>query len=143
MKLFMMRRGYRLEPANLESQDILAKIPARKMIEVEAVQRRNVQMNALYWSLLHRISNWLCQDDVTAEVVHDFMKLEAGIFIQVRMPNGTTQKIPGSTAFNNMDQVGFTEFFEKAVFIAYDKLKVPPEVIADLLIPGQDAQHAA
>lgn len=138
MKLFMMRRGLRLEPANLESQDILAKIPARKMIEVEAVQRRNAAHNALYWSLLHRIADWLCQDDVTAEVVHEFMKLESGIFTLVKLPNGETRKIPGSTAFHNMEQVAFTEFFEKAVWLAYDRLKVPPEVIADLLVPGQE-----
>lgn len=138
MKLFMMRRGLRLEPANLESQEILTKIRERKMIEVDAVQRRNAAHNALYWSLLHRISNWLCQDNVTAEILHDFMKLESGIFCQVKMPNGEIRKIPGSTAFNSMDQVAFSEFFEKAVWIAYDKLKVPPEVIADLLIPGQE-----
>lgn len=138
MKIFMMRRQFRLEPANLESQEVLVKIPERKLIEVDAVQRRNAAHNSLYWSLLHRIANWLCQDNVTPEILHDFMKLESGIYSQVRMPNGEIRKIPGSTAFNNMDQVGFTEFFEKAVFIAYDKLKVPPEVIADLLIPGQE-----
>lgn len=138
MKIFMMRRGLRLEPANLESQEILAKIPERKMIEVDAVQRRNVRMNALYWSLLHRVSEWLCQNDVTAEVLHDFMKLEAGVYCQVKLPNGEIRKIPGSTAFDKMDQVGFSDFFEKAVWLAYDRLKVPPEVIADLLVPGQE-----
>lgn len=139
MKLFMMRRGLRLEPANLESQEALERIPERKMVEVEAVQRRNAAHNALYWSMLTRISGWLGQADVTPEVLHDFMKLEAGIFSQVQLPNGEIRKIPGSTAFGKMDQVAFSEYFERAVQIAYGKLGVPPAVLADLLTPNLGA----
>jgi hypothetical protein len=136
MKLFMMRRGFRLEPVTPESQEILERIPERKLIEVDAVQRRNAAHNALYWSMLHRIAGWLGQTDVTPEVLHDFMKLEAGIYCQVRLPNGDIKKIPGSTAFASMDQVAFTEFFETAVQTAYAKLGVPPQLLADLLTPG-------
>lgn len=136
MKLFMLRRGLRLEPINQESEEILLRIPERKLIEVDAVQRRNVAHNALYWSMLHRLAEWLGQHDVTAEVLHDFMKLETGIYSQVRMPNGEITKIPGSTSFSKLDQVAFGEFFEKAVHIAYDRLHAPPELLADLLTPG-------
>lgn len=138
-KMYMMRRGCKLEPANAESQIALEKIPERKMIRVEAVQERNAQHNALYWSMLARISDWLGQSSVTSEVLHDFMKLEAGIFSQVRMPNGEIRKIPGSTSFRATDQVAFAEFFEKAVAIAYGTLGVPPVLLADLLTPGLEA----
>lgn len=138
MKLFMLRRGLRLEPANLETQQLLERIPERKMVEVEAVQRRNAAHNALYWSMLSRITGWLGQNNVTPEVLHDFMKLESGIFNIVKMPNGDVRKIPGSTAFSQMDQAAFGEYFEKVVQIAYGRLGVPPDVLADLLMPGSE-----
>lgn len=136
MKLFMLRRGSRLEPASAESEGSLLHIPERKLIEVDAVQRRNAAHSALYWSMLHRVADWLGQDNVTPEVLHSFMKLECGIYDLVTLPNGETRKIPGSTSFHKMDQAAFAEYFEKAVRIVYERLQVPPELVADLLTPG-------
>ena len=138
-----IRRGLHLEPANIESQAALEKIPQRKLVEVDARQSRNVQHNSLYWSMLQRISDWMDQDDVTPEVLHDFMKIECGAVVLIRLPNGETRKQPGSTAFHRMDQIGFSEFFEKSVKVAYDKLQVPPSVLADLLTPELENASAS
>ena len=140
MKMYLMRRNCHLEPANPYAQELLLKIPERKMVECEVKQSRNVRHNALYWSLLARICDYLGQADVTPDVLHDFMKLEAGIYNQIRMPNGEIRKIPGSTSFRAADQVAFSEYFEKVIQITCERLHIPPEVIADLLTPGLVSQ---
>jgi len=134
--MYLMRRNCHLEPANPYAQELLLKIPERKMVECEVKQSRNVKHNALYFSLLARIADWLDQPSVTVDVLHSFFKLEAGIYTQVKMPNGEIRKIPGSTSFRAADQVAFSEYFEKVIAIAYERLRIPPEVIADLLTPG-------
>lgn len=143
MRLWMIRRAYRFEPANPEALGVLERIPQKKLIEVEAVQRRNAAHNALYWSMLHRIADWLSQDDVTADVLHELMKLQCGIVSVVRLPNGDIQKLPGSTSFARLDQVAFGEFFERAVRYTYETLQVPPALVADLLTPSLPSAEAA
>lgn len=137
MKLWGLRRGYHLEPLNLESQEVLERIPQRKLVEIEVLQRRNSAHNALYFVMLHRIAKWLDQDGIDNDVLHDFFKLETGVILLIRLPNGETRKVPGSTEYSRMDQVAFGEFFERAVRVAYEKLQVPPPLLADLLMPGR------
>lgn len=144
MKLWAIKRGYRLEPANAESQTVMERVPSRKLLKIDVLRPRNAKHNALYWVFLERIAAWLDQDDVTADVMHDFFKLECGVVVLIRLPNGEIRKQAASTAFDNMDQDAFNPFFEKAVRIAYEKLQVPPAILADLLTPTlRDIDEAA
>lgn len=142
VRLWMIRRAYHFEPAMPEALAVLERIPQKKLIEVEAVQRRNARMNSLYWVLLHRVADWLSQDDVDADVLHEVFKLECGAVRLVKMANGEIHKVASSTAFDKMDQIAFAAFFEKAVRFTYERLQVPPALVADLLTPTLASEAA-
>jgi hypothetical protein len=142
-KLFLIRRGLRLEPANLESQEALERIPQRVTVEADVRQSRNVQHHKLYWTCLSRIAGWLDQNDVTAEVLHEATKINCGIVTLVKLADGRIERLPGSTAFRKMDQTSFAEFFERAVRFWYADLQIPPVLVADLLTPELTGAQAA
>ena len=51
---------------------------------------------------------------LTAERLHEVLKLENGVIDTVRLPNGITVAIPGSISFDKMSEAEFVSFFAKA-----------------------------
>jgi hypothetical protein len=135
MKLYMIRRGSHLEPINAEMEDELRRVPEKTVVEVTVIQKRNVKHNSLYWTILVRVTKWLGQDNVPVEAMHDLCKVENGVVTIIKLPHGDVKVLPGSTAFDRMDQVQFSEYFEKVIRYLYSVLLVPPRLIANLLLP--------
>lgn len=74
---------------------------------------RSTQANALYWLLLHRLSEQLHPGGKTysPESYHTYYKSKYLGCDEVVMPNGKAIQIPRSTA--NLDVAEFGEFFDK------------------------------
>jgi hypothetical protein len=51
---------------------------------------------------------------ITPERLHEVLKLELGIVDLIRLPNGMTVALPGSIAFEKMDEDEFVAFFKRA-----------------------------
>lgn len=136
-KLWLKRVKNALYPDSVEAQEVFERLPQGKALFCEVKQPRSASHNRLYWALLHRVAKWLDQENVDADVLHEFYKLKAGLVVIWKTPSGEIRTEPASTAFHRLDQVKFNEFFEKVVRITYADLQVPPALIADLLVPEE------
>jgi len=82
-------------------------------VRIEVKEWRNVDRLRAYWSLLHEAVD-ACGMSMTAEKLHEVIKLENGVVDLIRLPNGMTVAIPASVAFDKMSEPEFIAFFQAA-----------------------------
>jgi len=82
-------------------------------VKVEIKEFRNAARARAYWAMLHDVVE-ATGTVLTAERLHEVLKLENGVIDTVRLPNGITVAIPGSIAFDKMSEAEFVSFFAKA-----------------------------
>lgn len=111
--LFFRRTLRGLEPSDRGAEDAVSKISIGDVVRADIKRPRNTRQHRLYWALLGAVADNL-PDDVTAEVLHDVVKLRTGHYTVVRTRRGEVQ-IPGSIAFGKMDQAEFDAFFERVL----------------------------
>lgn len=129
MRFFAVKRGHGLYPADDESVAEFDKLPSGKPLQVEAKQPRNIKHHKLYWALCARIGRGIGKD---AEWIDRAFKIESG-HVDVFNYGGKAHLVPRSIAFDKLDQVAFSEFFESCVQTAYSVWHVDPASVADLL----------
>lgn len=124
MKLLMQKNLGALRPVDEAGEQALQKIKNGAVLMIEAKQPRNGSHHKLYFALVNIVfQNQEIYE--TPEQLHNALKIAAGIYEPLTMPNGTVHKIPGSIAFNRMDQVAFSAFYDKVC-----------DLIAEHFIPG-------
>ena len=119
-----------LVPVDALSAEALAKVPEHATARVEASIPRNGAYHRLYWRMLLVIRQNLPHDvALDLDALHQVVKLGAGCKHVVKLPNGAFYELPGSIAFDRMDETAFREFMDNAIkFITSD------------LIPGMDSE---
>ena len=118
-----------LVPADSVSAELIQKVPECVTSRVRATVPRNGAYHRLYWKMLHTIHKSLPHGvDLDLDALHQVVKLGAGCKHIVKLPNGAFYELPGSIAFDRMDETTFRAFMDNAIkFITSD------------LIPGLDS----
>lgn len=134
-ELWLKRVGEALYPDGPESLAVFEKVPHQKPLFCEVKQPRSLQHLKLYWSIVHRIVNALDRADVNDVRVDKFFKRATGLYTEYETKTFGKELEYGSIAFKNMDQIAFSEFFEKCIRFAYGEWGIPADVFSDLLEP--------
>lgn len=107
------RRGDALVPELDMDCRALDGISQGQRVKVEVKEFRNVGRHRAYWKMLHEmVAATECA--LSPERLHEVIKLETGVVDLIRLPNGMTVAIPGSIAFDKMDEAEFVAFFQSA-----------------------------
>lgn len=114
MRLLLRKgRGSFLAPVDELSQTELGKIGAGEVVSVTIKKARNPKLNALYWSLVHKVFDNQ-ERYASVDELHDAVKLAAGASKVLLLLDGTEVLVPDSTSFDAMDELRFREFFKRA-----------------------------
>jgi hypothetical protein len=108
-----IRKGNGLFPEMGYDLRALDGVANGQRVRVEIKQWRNVDRLRAYWAMLHDV---VAATDcaVSAEKLHEVLKLETGCVDLVRLPSGMTVAIPASIALERMSEPEFIEFFKRA-----------------------------
>ena len=112
VEILVHREGNKLVPHDQWAEEELQSLP-NKPLMVTVKAPRSVIHNSLYWLCMSSICKSGGFDDGAA-VLHDVTKMSCGAFKVIQL-SGMVYRVPDSTAFNKMDQIGFNEYFKRAV----------------------------
>lgn len=119
--IFMVRRGSFLQPETPLDGELLAEYPAAKRLRVALTQPRSNPHLRLYWSMLRLVVDNL-DTPVTTEALHEWVKLKCGVSVAIPLRSGAVDHVPGSVAFDKMDQDQFNRFFDRAMGLIVEHL---------------------
>lgn len=123
--LYLIRRGRALYPASGLAERMIETLPLNKVLRTnKPTQPRSVKQNALYWALLTLAAENM-SEPVTSDALHEWMKLRLGVTVTIRLKNGKTDTVAGSTAFENMPPEEFGPHLDRVA-----------DLICEHLIPG-------
>ena len=107
------RKGDALVPEMDFDKRALDGIAQGERVRIEIRNFRNSGRNRAYWKMLAEVVD-ATGCNLSPERLHEVIKLETGVVDLVRLPTGMTVAIPGSIAFEKMDEAEFVAFFEAA-----------------------------
>jgi hypothetical protein len=107
------RRGDALVPEMEMDKHALDGIAQGERVRVEIRQWRNSDRNRAYWAMLQEVVE-ATEAAISAERLHEVLKLELKVVDLIRLPAGLTVAIPGSIAFDKMEEPEFVAFFKAA-----------------------------
>lgn len=118
-----------LTPVDEAGEDALRKLRFGDTVMIEVKKPRNGQHHRLYWALVSMV--WQNQERYeTTEQLHNALKLSAGIYETITMPNGNEYRVPGSISFDKMDQTEFSAFYDRVC-----------DLIAEHFLPGVTSEQ--
>ncbi|TGV26367.1 hypothetical protein [Mesorhizobium sp. M4B.F.Ca.ET.143.01.1.1] len=108
-----IRKGNCLVPEMDYDLRALDGVANGQRVRLDVKEWRNLDRLRAYWSLLHEA---VASTDmsISAEKLHEVIKLETGLVDLVRLPNGMTVAIPSSIALDRMAEPEFIAFFQSA-----------------------------
>lgn len=108
-----IRRGNSLVPEMEFDARALEGIKNGERVKVEIRQWRNTDRNRAYWAMLAEV---VAATDcaLSPERLHEVVKIETGCIELVQLPTGMKVAIPGSVAFDKMEEAEFITFFRRA-----------------------------
>lgn len=113
--------GYYIAPADAQADDALLKIPLGKPFTIRLWRERSHEQNSLYWRVLERVveatGRWR-----TPEELHLALKVATGYVDKVQLLNGRLVLVPGSIAFDRMNQEEAQRFYDAALRIVADEI---------------------
>lgn len=109
--LLMHRRGASLIPHGPMDAEALLGFDAGKPLRVRITQPRNIGRHRLYWAMVQLIRENMDKPP-PADTLHEAIKVMLGLTQTVRLKDGTVVTLPGSIAFDTMDEPGFRSFLE-------------------------------
>ena len=110
--VMMQRVGSALRPCASLDEDAVRAFPAGKQVRVRITTPRNVGRHRLYWDMLKLIAENL-DPSPTKEILHEAVKFRLGYTTPLKFASGEIVEIPGSIAFDKMDEPAFGEFFSR------------------------------
>lgn len=119
--IFVQRRGAFLVPQAPIDGELLEAYPAGKPLRVAVTQPRSVPQLRLYWSMLRLVADNM-ESEVTTEALHNWVKMRCGVSAAIPLRSGAVDYVPGSVAFDKMDQDTFARFFDRAVTLIVEHL---------------------
>lgn len=109
-----IRHGNALVPEMEYDRRALEGIANGQRVRVTIGEWRNLDRLRAYWSMLHEVVEATGANNLTAEKLHEVLKLQNGVVDLILLPSGMTVAIPGSIALERMSEPEFIAFFEKA-----------------------------
>ena len=109
-----VRRGNGLFPEMEMDARALDGVAQGQRVRVELKEWRNVDRLRAYWSMLHEVVAATGANRLTAERLHEVLKLHNGCVDVVMLPSGQPVAIPASIALDKMSEPEFIAFFQKA-----------------------------
>lgn len=101
-------------PIEEDAEKVHKKIGIGEIVEFDYKLARNYRFHKKFMSMVRHV--WENQDTYsTFEQVLDVVKIGAGHYELLILPNGDRNYVPKSIAFDNMEELEFDEFYEKAV----------------------------
>lgn len=118
--VMMIRRGTMLCPMGpLDSEEIM-RVPASKPVRVRVTMPRSVPRLRLYWAALGKVCENL-DYPLKPESLHEWLKLELGYSVLIKAKSGNVY-VPGSIAFDKMDEPEFAAYFDQAVTLLVTRI---------------------
>lgn len=114
----------------LAEADIRA-LPSNMPIKVTLTRARSLPQHRLYFAMLELVVDNL-SIETTKDTLHGWVKLHCGVVELVPLKNGEVDQVPGSIAFDKMDQGEFNTFFERAAVLLCERI-IPGLGKADLI----------
>lgn len=108
-----LRKGNCLVPEAGYDLRALDGIANGQRVRIDIREWRNSGRLRAYWSMLHDAVE-ATGKTISAEKLHEVIKLETGLVDLIRLPTGMTVAIPASVAFDKMDEPQFIAFFQAA-----------------------------
>lgn len=108
-----VRVGNRLAPDMAMDERALDGIAQGERVRVEIKEFRNVGRHRAYWAMLQEVID-ATECALSPERLHEVVKLETGLIELVALPNGMKVALPGSIAFDKIDEAEFVAFFKSA-----------------------------
>lgn len=124
------RLGHVLVPVMRYDHDRVAKLTFGVDLRVDFRQERSPKHHRFYWALLGKVIEGTDKFGRNTEMLHRYLKLECGLVEVVQFFDGTSVMDLTSTAWMNMDQVEFREYFDRAV-----------QIILERILPGVKRRH--
>lgn len=109
-----VRRGNYLAPEMEYDARALDGVAQGQRVRVEIKEWRNLDRLKAYWSMLHDVVAATGANNLTAEKLHEVLKLHNGCVDVVLLPSGQPVAIPASVALDKMNEPEFIAFFAKA-----------------------------
>lgn len=134
--ILMQRRGAFLVPQAPIDGEMLEAFPAGKTLKVKVTQPRNVKAHRLYFAMLRLVADNLSVP-VTTAALHEWVKLKTGVTAAIPLKSGNVDLVPGSIAFDQMDDDEFRSFLESA------KTLIVEHLIPGLSKPALEAEARA
>ena len=134
MKFYVRRIGNTLVPDGTESANELARLPFGKPLRCDATVPRSGPHHRLYFSLCARIAAGIGQE---TEWVSRAFKIEQGYYDLYKTIDGRECLVPRSISFSAMSQTEFSAFWERCLQIMYERWRIDPASVADLLVPEE------
>ena len=131
MKLLMVRSDNCLMPAYGSDKDKFNKLKEGSAVQVEIKRHRNLLHHRKFFAILKLV----CDNSDKWEVPEQLLialKIELGYVNIVKGLDGVDIVAPGSIRFETMDQDKFSEFYEPAVKILADEIKVSIQEIEEM-----------
>lgn len=109
-----IRKGETLVPEMDYDKQALTGIREGQRVRVDIKEWRNLDRLKAYWSMLHEVVAATGANNLTAERLHEVLKLHNGCVDVVMLPSGMPVAIPSSIALDKMSEPEFVAFFRKA-----------------------------
>lgn len=108
-----IRRGNSLVPEMDYDLRALDGVANGQRVRLDVKEWRNLDRLRAYWSLLHEAVTATGMS-ISAEKLHEVIKLETGLVDLISLPNGMKVAIPSSIALDRMSEPEFIAFFQSA-----------------------------
>ncbi|TRD03828.1 hypothetical protein FJV76_14430 [Mesorhizobium sp. WSM4303] len=108
-----IRKGNGLFPEMAYDLRALDGVANGQRVRLDIREWRNLDRLKAYWSLLHDAVE-ATGKTLSAEKLHEVIKLETGLVDLIRLPNGMTVAIPASVALDKMSEPEFIAYFQSA-----------------------------
>jgi hypothetical protein len=122
--LLLKRFGPALYAADGLAEADVRSLPTDKPLKAVLTRSRSRPQLRLYFAMLQLVVENL-EQPISRDVLHEWVKIRCGIVEPVKLKSGAVEMVPGSVAFEAMDQTQFNAFFEHAA-----------ELLCEHIIPG-------
>lgn len=123
--LHVKRAGDNLQPADEDAIGIIRRLPVNKRIDIRVWKERSAEQNALYWRILEKTveatGRWH-----TANELHLALKVACGYVDKVMLLDGRLVLVPGSIAFDRMNQEEAQRYYDAALRIVCEEIMEMP-----------------
>jgi len=129
MKIFMIRKlNNTLACAYNSDYDKLVKIKPNEMVEVEIIKKRNINFHKKFFALLNMVFDNQEQYSNLDHLRHDLI-IEAGFYEIRHGLHGEELKEAKSISFASMDEIEFSELYNRVIDVIVKYFKFEKEDI--------------